>query len=222
VTRKWRPLTTETVDDLVDSCPCCAYWESVAEADPTCGSTEDRERLVAWVETVLEDWGDCGRIAYEDGEVLGFVKYAPSRYLPQVRHMPAGPPSDDAVLLACLHVSREARSAGLGKVLLQAVLRDLATRKERALEAYGAAFAVDRDCTPFITVEFLLRNGFTVVRPHHRYPLLRLEMKSLAAWTDSIEAVLESITLPLRVPERAPQPLAHCAPGRLPGGGGTP
>lgn len=211
--RRWRPLTPETIDDLPDACECCAFWESLDSLDPQCGSSADRERLVAWIETVLEDWGDCGRVAYEDGRVLGFVKYAPPRYLRQVRHMAAGMPSDDAVLLACLHVSHEARSAGLGKVLLQAAMRDLATRKERALEAYGAARPGDRDRTPLVTVDFLLRQGFRVVRPHPRYPLLRLELKTLAAWTENIEAVLESLTLPRPVAERAPQPLARIDTG---------
>jgi GNAT superfamily N-acetyltransferase len=153
-------------------------------------------------------WGDCGRIAYENGEVLGFVKYAPARFFPEAASMPSGRPDDDAVLIACLHVEPEVRDAGLGKVLLQAALRDLVSRGERAVEAYANSLeAPDRERSPLIPVEFLLRQGFTVVRPHPSTPLMRLELKSLATWTESVEAVLEALQLPRRVGERVPAPL---------------
>jgi len=206
--RRIRTLTPERVDDLPDMCACCALWESDLAREPVCGGTRDRERVVAWISTVRSEWGECGRIAYEGGEVLGFVKYAPPRYFPNVRTMPSGIPDDDAVLLACLRVSGEARHAGLGKLLLQAVLRDLTSRGEKVVEAYAGADALDREHTPLMSVEFLLRQGFTVARPHPRYPLMRLELRSLAAWTENLEAVLEALQLPRRVGERVPASLS--------------
>jgi GNAT superfamily N-acetyltransferase len=206
--RRIRALTPERVDDLPDVCACCALWESELAGGPACARVQDRERLVAWISTVRSEWGECGRIAYEGGEVLGFVKYAPPRYFPNVRTMPSGVPDDDAVLLACLRVSGDVRHAGLGKLLLQAVLRDLTSRGEKVVEAYAAAAAPDREHTPLTSVEFLLRQGFTVARPHPRYPLMRLELKSLAAWTDNLEAVLEALQLPRRVAERVPASLS--------------
>jgi N-acetylglutamate synthase-like GNAT family acetyltransferase len=110
------------------------------------------------------------------------------------------------VLLACLHVNEETRSAGLGKVLLHAALRDLAQRGERVLEAYGAHDLGDRRELPMPGVDFLLKQGFTVARPDARFPLLRLELKSLAAWTENVEAVLESLHLPRRVGGTVPAP----------------
>lgn len=206
--RRLRWLAPERVDDLPDMCACCSFWETAAAGDPACGETCDREALLAWIRDVRGAWGECGRIAYEGDEVLGFVKYAPARYVPHVRAMPSGVPDSDAVLITCLHVSATARHAGLGKVLLQAALRDLTSRREKAVEAYAAAGAVDREHTPLMSVEFLLRQGFSVARPHPRYPLMRLELKQLAAWTDNLEAVLEALTLPVRVGERAPASLS--------------
>lgn len=206
--RRIRPLTPQRVAELPDACGCCGFWESPDHAKPRCGSICDPGRLEAWIETVLEQWGDCGRVVYLDGEAIGFAKYAPPRFFPQAASMAAGPPSEDAVLLACLHVDSEVRHAGLGKVLLQAVLRDLTSRGERTVEAYASTETLDRRSSPMITVEFLLRQGFTVVRPHPRYPLMRLELKSLAAWTENLEAVLESLQLPLLRRERVPAPLA--------------
>jgi GNAT superfamily N-acetyltransferase len=209
MSRRIRPLTPSRVAELPDDCGCCGFWESDASFGTDCGATCDPEVLRAWVSLVSREWGDCGRIAYADGDAIGFAKYAPARYFPQVVKMPAGLPSDDAVLLACLHVGAGVRHAGVGKVLVQAVLRDLASRGEKVVEAYAAVDATDRRATPMMTVEFLLKQGFTVVRPHPRYPLMRLELKTLAAWTESIEAVLDSLQLPVLGRDRMPEPAAN-------------
>lgn len=206
--RKIRPLTIERIADLPEPCTSCAMWETGGRARVACAPAAARDELAEWVSEVRSSWGDCGRIAYENGEPLGFVKYAPGRYFPQARTMPTGAPDDDAVLLACLHVDSDIRDAGLGRVLLQAALRDLVSRGERVVEAYGVSDSVDRDRTPLMSVEFLLRQGFSVTRPNPIYPLMRLELKTLASWTDNIEAVLETLQLPRRVGERVPAPLA--------------
>lgn len=181
-------------------------WETGGHTSASCAPARAREELAAWIDEVRSEWGDCGRIAYENKEPLGFVKYAPPRFFPQAATMPSGPPDEGAVLIACLHVAPDVRDAGLGKVLLQAALRDLVSRGERVVEAYAASTVADRERSPLMTVEFLLRQGFTVSRPHPVNPLMRLELKSLATWTENLEAVLEALQLP-RVGERVPAPL---------------
>jgi GNAT superfamily N-acetyltransferase len=208
VARKIRTLTVERIGDLPDPCSSCAMWEVGGAHAPTCAPARAREELAAWVREVRSEWGECGRIAYENGEALGFVKYAPARFFPRVTSMPSGVPDEGSVLLACLHVEPDVRDAGLGKVLLQAALRDLVSRGERVVEAYASSDSSDRETTPLLTVEFLLKQGFTVVRPHPTTPLMRLELKMLASWTESVEAVLEALQLPRRVGERVPAPLA--------------
>jgi GNAT superfamily N-acetyltransferase len=211
VARRMRTLTVERVGDLPDPCSTCALWELGGHRHPTCEPAEQRARLEEWVENVRAEWGECGRVVYENGEPLGFVKYAPPRFFPQVITMPSGPPDNDAVLIACVHVIADSRDVGLGKVLLQAALRDLVSRGEKAVEAYAATAAVERERTPLMTVEFLLRQGFSVARPHPVYPIMRLELKSLASWTDNVEAVLDALQLPRRVRERVPAPLVSPA-----------
>lgn len=184
------------------------FWETPGQLEPVCGGACDRAALQDWVRTVRREWGACGRVAYEDGEALGFVKYAPASYFPQTRHMPVGVPDSDAVLLACLHVAPGSRRHGLGSVLLQAVLRDLASRGERVLEAYATADRDSAASSPMVTADFLLDHGFTVARPHPTYPLMRLELTTLVAWSDSLEAALAALQLPLRVGVSAPAPLA--------------
>lgn len=207
--RRIRPLTVERVGDLPDPCSCCALWELSGTGAPACGPACDGAALEEWVSAVRSEWGECGLIVYQDGDPLGFVKYAPGRFFPRAGGMPSGVPDADAVLIACLHVMPDVRDVGLGKVLLQAALRDLVSRKEKAVEAYADADASDRERTPLMSVEFLLRQGFRVARPHPLYPLMRLELKSLATWTENLEAVLDAIKLPRRLGERVPAPLVN-------------
>ena len=206
--RRMRRLTVERVGDLPEPCSSCALWETGGHGAPVCEPAHARRELEQWVEGVRAQWGECGKVAYENKEPLGFVKYAPGRFFPQVVSMPSGPPDNDAVLIACIHVTPEAADAGLGKVLLQAALRDLVSRGEKAVEAYGSSQQVDRDRSPLMSVEFLLRQGFSVARPHPVYPLMRLELKALVTWTESVEAVLDALQIPLRR-ERVPTPLVN-------------
>lgn len=207
--RRIRPLTIERVADLPEPCCSCALWEAAGPGAPECAPACDRSSLDAWIVEVKSQWGDCGVIAYEGGDPLGFVKYAPGRFFPRAAGMPSGAPDGDAVLIACLHVLTDARDEGLGKVLLLAALRDLVSRRERVVEAYAAAGTVDRERSPLMSVEFLLRQGFKVAHPHPHYPLMRLELKSLATWTESLEGMLDAIPMPRRLGERVPAPLVN-------------
>lgn len=206
--RRFKALTPQRVSELPEPNDCCMFWETAGRLEPVCGVACDRAALRDWVRTVRREWGDCGRVAYEDGEALGFVKYAPADYFPQTRHMQVGVPDSDAVLLACLHIAPGSRQHGLGSVLLQAALRDLSSRGERVLEAYATAGRDSATGSPMVTADFLLDNGFTVARPHPTHPLMRLELTTLVAWTDSLEAALAALQLPLRVGVHAPTPLA--------------
>ncbi len=206
MTRRFRPLTSEILSELPSGCAGCVFWESTAAQALHCGEPSDPRRAKQWADDVTSEWGECGRVVVEDGEILGFIKYAPARLVPQARLMPAGPPDPDAVLIACMHIAPDARQRGLGKVLLQAALRDLTNRDERTVQAYATTQHVDYALSPVIGVEFLLRMGFTVARPHPELPLMQLDLRSLATWTENLEAVLESLRLPLRVPRGAPVP----------------
>jgi N-acetylglutamate synthase-like GNAT family acetyltransferase len=112
-------------------------------------------------------------------------------------------------LLACIHILNEARQHGMGSLLLRAALRDLVHRGERAVEAFACTSRTGMHEQPVMGVEFLLRNGFNLVRPDPTYPLLRLELKSLVTWTENLEVVLESLRLPSRQPGRVPSPTVN-------------
>lgn len=204
--RRFRPLSTDNATGLPPGCASCVFWESAERLRPECGVRCDEDLARGWFSRVSSEWGECGRVVMEDGDILGFIKYAPAAYVPQAQNMPSGPPSDKAVLICCMHILPEARQRGLGKVLMQAALRDLVQRGERTVQAYATTRQGDFETSPVVGVQFLLRMGFTVARPHPEFPLMQIDLRSLAAWTENLEAVLESLRLPLRVPNRAPVP----------------
>lgn len=204
--RKFRPLTPDLADKLPGMCLGCVFWESPQRLEAHCRAEADADAARGWIAYVAAQWGDCGRVVVEDGAVLGVVKYAPPAYFPQAALMPAGPPTGDAPLIACMHIVPEARQRGFGKVLMQAALRDLVQRGERAVEAYGIAGQIDYAHSPMVGVEFLLRMGFTVARPHPDMPLMRLDLRSLAVLREDLEAVLDSLRMPLRQVRRVPEP----------------
>lgn len=206
MTRRLKPLGIDHLGALPCECEGCVFWETPELLEVRCGAACDTGLLRDWYGTVTREWGECGRIASEDDEILGFIKYAPPRYFPQAARFPSGPPSENAVLLACIHIRDDARRHGLGRLLLQAALRDLSVRGERVVEAYACSNCADISASPVMGVEFLLRHGFTVLHPHPTYPLLRLDLRSLAAWTENLEAVLDSLRIPLRAPRPVPSP----------------
>lgn len=193
---------------LPSACSGCVFWESARLLPRECGAACDDAAALDWSRRIVNEWGEYGRAAVEDGDVLGFIKYAPPAYVPQIRHMPTGPPEDGAPIITCMHIAPEARRRGLGGLLLREAMRDLAQRGERSAQAYATATSGDYTGVPFMGVEFLLRNGFTVVRPHPEVPLLKVDLKSLVSWTENLEAVLDSLRLPMRVPKRAPATLS--------------
>ena len=205
--RRLRSMNLPDLAQLPTLCQSCAFWETARPLERQCGAVCDADALRAWYVRVTDEWGACGRLVCEDDAILGFVKYAPSAYFPQAFTFPSAPDDPRVPLIACIHVEPDAQRHGVGKVLLHAALRDLALRGERLVQAFGyAGSETSLEEAPAVSVEFLTKQGFSVTRPDPLYPLMQLELRSLAVFTENLEAVLESLRLPLRSPRQAPVP----------------
>ena len=206
--RRVARLTLDTLADLPETARSCLQWE----LDPVARHRlHDHESAVAekeaWLSRVLLDWGSCGRVAYVDDEPAGFVVYAPPAYLVGSASMATAPISDDAVQLAAAEVFGPYTGAGLGRLLMQEVVKDLLQRGGiRAVEAFGTTSTrttrLDRgtravrhpgehEC--LLPAEFLQRVGFKTQRPHPRTPRMRLELKSVVTWREEVEGALERL-----------------------------
>lgn len=196
-------ITLDNLDDLPRECRRCVRWElDPVQRDHAEASGDPGLEKEAWVSSVLLEWGSCGKIAYVDGVPAGYVLYAPPSYVPRSAAFPSSPVSADAVLMITARVWNEFAGGGLGRMLAQATVKDLARRGVKAVEAFGdlrptlpgehqGDAHTGRTCV--LPADFLLAVGFKTVRPHPRFPRLRLEVKSTVSWREDVEYALERL-----------------------------
>jgi GNAT superfamily N-acetyltransferase len=190
-------LTLDTIDDLPAPCRSCVVWEYGKRASDQAVKDE-------WVSAVLLDWGSCGRVAYVDDAPAGYVMYAPPRSLDGGMFSMTAV-SSDAVLLTTLLVLPEFHGAGIGRLLVQAVAKDVVRRRGvRAVEAFGDQRGATGGC--IAPADFLTAVGFKTVRPHPRYPRMRLDLRSLVWWRGEMGDAIERWLGAIR-PEKASGPV---------------
>jgi hypothetical protein len=124
--------------------------------------------------------------------------------VPRSIAFPTSPVSPDAVLLMTAHVLPDFAGGGLGRMLVQGVAKDLMRRGVRAIEAFGDVQWSQPACV--LPAEHLLAVGFKTVRPHVRWPRLRLETKTAVSWREDVEVALERL-LGSMTPEGALRPV---------------
>jgi hypothetical protein len=170
-------LTGATLETAPTVCHDCIWWQSR-------GLRETDKRR--WIEKTEADWGAWGTVYYgEEGRVLGSMQYGPSGLFPRAAELPAGPPSDDAVLVTCAYLV-ERVAPWVMQSLFLAAIGDARDRKAGALEAFAyrypegestrERFFVHRTVFPR---DFLSDFGFTTVRTEGRVELVRLELGGL-------------------------------------------
>jgi predicted N-acetyltransferase YhbS len=186
-------VTLDNLDLLPKKCRRCVFWElapHIREQAEEFGQTELEKE--SWVSSVLLEWGSCGRIVLSGDVPAGYVLYAPPAAVPRASAFPTSPVSADAVLLTALKVLPEFGDSGLGRMLVQAVAKDLTRRGVKAVEAFGNA-QPSEDSTCVVPAEFLKQVGFKTVHAHHRWPRLRLELRTALTWKEDVEAALERL-----------------------------
>src|SRR5919202_908718 len=202
MSRRLVNLTLDTLEDLPRPCRRCVFWElDPVSAERACSAGDPALEKEAWVSQTLLEWGSCGKLVYVDGMPAGFVMFAPPAYVPRSMAFPTSPVSADAVLLTTAHVVPAFAGGGLGRMLVQGVARDLTKRGIKAIEAFGDAKFGETDdrvgaesrtgC--LAPADFFLSVGFKTVRPHPRYPRLRLELRTALSWKSDVEYALEKL-----------------------------
>jgi hypothetical protein len=192
MSRRIVPLTLDNLEDLPTPCRSCLFWELGPIADPK--EIPKDEALLekeAWLSATLLEWGSCGKIAYVAGVPAGYALFAPPGFVPRSASFPTSPVSGDAVLLMVAKVLPEWSSSGLGRMLAQAVAAELVPRGVKAIEAFGSTGDGSKGC--LLPADYLRSVGFKTVRPHPKYPRLRMELKSTVSWRYDVEYALEKI-----------------------------
>ncbi|GAB3687113.1 hypothetical protein [Angustibacter aerolatus] len=214
--RALSPLTLDSLDRLPVTCRGCVFWEldPVAAGQAVRAGQADFEKE-AWVSRTLLEWGSVGRVVSVDDVPAGFLMVAPPHLVPRAVAFPTAPVSGDAVLLMGGRVLDEFAGGGLGRMLVQGVAKDLTRRGVRAIEAYGLAAPPAGTSTEqgaagerpdpvaagcVLPADFLLAVGFKTVRPHHRHPRLRLDLRTALSWREDVEQAIDRLLGSIRQP----------------------
>lgn len=197
MSRRLVSLTLDTLEDLPRRCRQCVFWElDPVSAERACATGDPGLEKEAWVSQTLLEWGSCGKVVYVDGAPAGFTLFSPPAYVPRSMAFPTSPVSPDAVLLMSAHVLPAYAGGGLGRMLIQGVARDVSKRGVRAIEAFGDAKygdELDEISSCLAPVDFFLAVGFKTVRPHPRFPRVRLELRTALSWRSDVEYALERL-----------------------------
>jgi hypothetical protein len=197
-------LTEGTLERAPSVCQSCVWWQT------------RRGRMVSkdrWMEKAEEEFGAWGALYRDDdGRLLGSIQYGPSHLFPRAAELPAGPPSEDAVLVTCVYVVSSA-TPWVEQSLFLAAIGEARDRGAKALEAFAyrypegestyERFLVHRTVFPR---DFLADFGFRSVRAQGRVDLTRLELGGLAPVAEgkraSVLRLVKEAFAPAPVPQR--------------------
>jgi hypothetical protein len=196
-------LTGATLPTAPTVCHECVWWQSRGER------RIDKRR---WIQDAEEEWGPWGTVYYDDdGRLLGSMQYGPAELFPRAAELPAGPPSDDAVLVTCAYLVDVSKPWVMQSLFLTAIgqARD---RGARALETFGyrypdgesayERFHVHKTIFPS---DFLADFGFVPVRANGRVELARLDFGGLVPVAEGAREKVLRVVRDAFVPAPAPQ-----------------
>src|SRR6516164_8307490 len=157
MSRRLVNITLDNLGDLPPSCRSCVFWELDPVSKARAEASDPALEKESWISSVLLEWGSCGKILYVDGLPAAYVLFAPPLYVPRSVAFPTSPVSADAVLLMTARVLSEFSDGGLGRMLVQGLVKDLSRRGIRAVEAFGDLKPDELSCvTP---ADYLLAVG---------------------------------------------------------------
>ena len=208
MTSRLAGLTGATLETAPSVCQTCVWWQSRGNREP-----EKRK----WIERAEEEWGAGGRsTATTTAASSGRCSTARPRSSRAPPDLPAGPPSDDAVLVTCAYLLTDTQP-WVEQSLFLAAIGEARDKGARALEAFAYRYREGTSAADRFLVhrtvfprDFLADFGFRTVRSAGRIELARLDLGGLQPVE---EGAREKV---LRVVQEAFQP----APAPAPPGGG--
>jgi hypothetical protein len=197
-------LTGATLPSAPTVCHDCVWWQSRT------GRRADKRKWIAGTE---EEWGPWGTVYYDDdGRLLGSMQYGPSDLFPRAAELPAGPPSEDAVLVTCAYLTDPSRPWVMQSLFLTAI-GDARDKGAKALEAFAYQYEERRDSNyerfyvhkTIFPSDFLGDFGFVSVRAQGRVELARLELGGLVPVVEGKREHVLKVVREAFMPAPAPQ-----------------
>jgi hypothetical protein len=147
----------------------------------------------------------------DDGRLLGSMQYGPAELFPRAAELPAGPPSDDAVLVTCAYLVDLSKPWVMQSLFLTAI-GEGRDRGARALEAFAYRYPEGESAYERFHVhktifpsDFLADFGFVTVRMAGRVELVRLDFGGLIPVAEGAREKVLRVVRDAFVPAPAPQ-----------------
>ena len=196
-------LTGATIQHAPSVCHECVFWQS---------RRSRRASKERWIEKIETDWGAWGALYHDDdGRLLGSIQYGPAMLFPRAAELPAGPPSDDAVLVTCVYLVSEA-SPWVEQSLFLAAIGEARDKGAKALETFAFRYPEGESTYERFLVhktvfprDFLGDFGFQTVRSVGRVELARLELGGLLPVAEGKRAKVLRLVREAFAPEPVPQ-----------------
>ncbi len=196
-------LTGATLETAPAVCHECIFWQSRT------GRSVDKRR---WIRGTEEEWGAWGTVYYDDdGRLLGSMQYGPSDLFPRAAELPAGPPSEDSVLVTCAYLVDPSKPWVMQSLFLAAI-GESRDKGARALEAFAYDYDDEVSVLERLNVhktifprDFLADFGFVTHRTRGRVELLRLELGGLVPVVEGKRERVLRVVRDAFVPAPAPQ-----------------
>jgi hypothetical protein len=197
-------MTGATLETAPSVCHGCVWWQS------EWGREVEKAR---WIEKAEEEWGSWGTLYYDDqGRLLGWMQFGPAALFPKAWELPAGPPSDDAVLVTCAYLV-DLSSPWVMQSLFLTAIGEARDRGAGALETFAYRYPEGQSMTERFHVhktvfprDFLSDFGFRTLRIAGRVELARLELGGLQPVVEGRRAkvirVVKEAFQPAPVPQR--------------------
>ncbi len=199
-------LTGATIESAPSPCVDCVWWQQRRDDRPV-----DKRR---WIRGVEDAFGPWGKLYVDRGRTIASLQYGPADVFPRAARLPAGPPSDDAVLLTCAFLLESSSPWALQSLVL-ACIGEVRDGGHAAVESFGYRYDEEesfhvrfgRHHTVFPR-DFLSDFGFRTVRTAGRVELMRLELRGLLPVEDDGEWALARAWDAIRARRRVTVPAA--------------
>jgi hypothetical protein len=197
-------LTGLTLEDAPAVCQGCTWWQSRP------GREVDKRK---WIEKAETEWGPEGTVYYDaEGRLLGSMQYGPAELFPRAADLPAGPPSEDAVLVTRAYLV-ETSSQWVMQSLFLAAIGDARDKGAKALEMFAYRYREGESQyerfqvhKTIFSADFLADLGFQPIRRADLVELARLDFGGLEPVVEGTREKVLRVVKEALAPAPAPVP----------------
>jgi ribosomal protein S18 acetylase RimI-like enzyme len=219
---KIKDLSFARLEKMEFKCIQCGYWFDYSQAGFLTGlsgiknfsglkslvkckvleksSRKEKRKKIIW----FKEHGGKIKAAFAGKKCIGAILAGDYSLFPRLKEFSVFPPDFDSVFIGCIYVIPKYRGAGVDKRLLIELEKELLAEKVKSIESIGKRLNDDIDEeeyyeSPNVPFKFLINNGFYLKKNDPLFPLLRLDMKSIAANLAENEQMLAKLALKSRV-----------------------